>query len=109
VLGGRLRVTTKAKTLNLSDGAAALTLKCVATQRCRGVAALHRGNRTLARARFAMGKDRTQVVKLKLTAAGRRTLSRVKFGPRGLRVELRIDATDAKGNGWRSTANLRLR
>jgi Ca2+-binding RTX toxin-like protein len=109
VLGGRLRVTTKAKTLSRSGGGAALTLKCVATQRCRGVAALRHGNRTIAKARFAMGKNRTQVVKLKFTAAGRRTLSRVKFGAKGLAVQLRIDAKDAKGNGWRSTANLRLR
>jgi Ca2+-binding RTX toxin-like protein len=107
VLGGRLRVTTAAKSLNVSGGGAALKLKCVATQRCRGVAALRRGNRTLASARFAMGKNKTQVVKLKLTAAGRRTLSRVKFGSKGLRVQLRIDAKDSRGNGWRSTANLR--
>jgi hypothetical protein len=109
VLGGRLRVTTAAKSLKLSGGAAALKLKCVATQRCRGVAALRRGNRTLATARFAMGKNKTQVVKLKLTAAGRRALSRVKFGSKGLRVQLRIDAKDSKGNGWRSTDNLRLK
>jgi Ca2+-binding RTX toxin-like protein len=107
VLGGRQRVTTKAKSLNVSGGAAALTLKCVATQRCRGVAALRRGNRTLASARFAMGKNKTQKVSLKLTAAGRRALSRA--GGKSLRVELRIDAKDSKGNGWRSTANLRLR
>ena len=107
VLGGRLRVTTAAKSLKASGGAAALKLKCVATQRCRGVAALRRGNRTLAGARFAMGKNKTQVVKLKLTAAGRRALSRA--GGKGLRVQLRIDAKDSRGNGWRSTANLRLK
>ena len=107
VLGGRLRVSTKAKSLNVSGGAAALKLKCVATQRCRGLAALRRGNRTLAKARFAMGRSKTQTVKLKLTAAGRRALSRA--GAKGLRVELRIDARDSNGNGWRSTANLRLR
>jgi Ca2+-binding RTX toxin-like protein len=107
VLGGRLRVSTAAKSLNVSGGGAALKLKCVATQRCRGVAALRRGNRTLASARFAMGKSKTQVVKLKLTAAGRRALSRA--GGKALRVELRIDAKDSKGNGWRSTANLRLK
>jgi Ca2+-binding RTX toxin-like protein len=107
VLGGRLRVSTTAKSLKVSGSAAALKLKCVATQRCRGLAALRRGNRTLASARFAMGKNKTQVVKLKLTAAGRRALSRA--GGKALRVELRIDAKDAKGNGWRSTANLRLR
>ena len=107
VLGGRLRVSTKAKSLNVSGGAAALKLKCVATQRCRGLAALRRGNRTLASARFAMGRSKTETVKLKLTAAGRRALSRA--GAKGLRVELRIDARDSNGNGWRSTANLRLR
>jgi Ca2+-binding RTX toxin-like protein len=107
VLGGRLRVSTKAKSLRVSGGAAALKLECVATQRCRGIASLHRGNRTLASARFAMGKNKTQIVMLKLTAAGRRALARA--GGKALRVELRIDAKDAKGNGWRSTANLRLR
>jgi hypothetical protein len=38
-----------------------------------------------------------------------RPASRVRFGPKGLRVQLRIDAKDSKGNGWRSTANLRLK
>ena len=104
VLGGRC-ACPDGEVAELSGGAAALKLKCVATQRCRGVAALRRGNRTLASARFAMGKNKTQVVKLKLAAAAARSRAPVR---QGLRVQLRIDAKDSKGNGWRSTANLRL-
>src|SRR5262249_52005133 len=107
VFGGRLRVKALARSLHVARGAAALKLECVPPPGCRGKVAVLRGKRTLAKARFAMGKNRTQTVRLKLTAAGRRAMARA--GGKSLKVQLRIDAKDASGNGWRTTGNLRLK
>ena len=106
VLGGRLRVAVSAKVAKVSGGVAALKLKCVATQRCKGTVKLRRAGRTLATKRFDMKRASTKTVRLKLDDRGRRLVAGA--SRKGIRVDVRIDARDAKGNGWRSTSQLRL-
>jgi hemolysin type calcium-binding protein len=106
VLGGRLRVAVSAKVAKVSGGVAALKLKCVATQGCKGTVKLRRAGRTLASKRFEMTRASTKTVRLKINRTGRRLVAGA--SRRGIRVDVRVDARDAKGNGWRSTSQLRL-
>ena len=106
VLGGRLRVAVTAKVAEVSGGVAALKLKCVATQGCKGTVKLRRSGKTLASKRFEMRRASTKTVRLKLDGRARRLVAGA--SSKGIRVDVRIDARDAKGNGWRSTSQLRL-
>jgi Ca2+-binding RTX toxin-like protein len=106
VLGGRLKVKVASKSASVSGGAAALKLKCVAAERCKGRAKLRRGGKTLASAKFAMGKKKTDKVRMKLNKRGLRLLANAPN--KGLKVQLRIDAKDSNGNGWRTNSGLRL-
>ena len=106
VLGGRLKVKVTGKSADVSNGAAALTLRCVATQRCNGLVKLRHGGKTIAKSKFAMGKKKTKDVRLKLNKRGLRLLA--KAPNKGLKVQLRVDAKDANGNGWRTDSALRL-
>jgi Ca2+-binding RTX toxin-like protein len=107
VLGGRLKVKVNAKSVDVTGGTASLTLKCVATKRCKGVVKLRHDGRTLATAKFKMGKKKSQTVRLKLKKRGLRLLANAP--KKGLKVKLRIDAKDAAGNGWRTDSGLRLK
>jgi Ca2+-binding RTX toxin-like protein len=107
VLGGKLKVKASAKSVNVTGGVAALTLKCVATKRCNGLVKLRKGGKTLAGAKFKMGKKKSKTVRLKLNKRGLRLLA--KAPNKGLKVQLRIDAKDAAKNGWRTDSGLRLR
>ena len=60
----------------------------------------------LAKTTFAMGKKKTQTVRLKLNKRGLRLLA--KAPNKGMKVQLRIDAKDAARNGWRTDSSLRL-
>jgi Ca2+-binding RTX toxin-like protein len=106
VLGGALRVKVAGKSASVSGGAAALTLRCVATQRCNGLVKLRAGGKTIASSKFAMGKKKTKNLRLKLNKRGLRLLANAP--EKGLKVQLRVDAKDAKGNGWRTNSALRL-
>ena len=106
VLGGALRVKATAKTVDVSGGAAAVTLRCVATQKCSGLVKLRAGGKSLASAKFAMGKKASKTVRLKLNKRGLRMLA--KAPAKGLKVKLRIDAKDAARNGWRTDSSLKL-
>jgi Ca2+-binding RTX toxin-like protein len=106
VLGGRLRVAVTAKVAKVERGVATLKLRCVATQGCKGTVKLLRSGKTLASKRFEMKRASTKTVRLKLDGRGRRLVAGA--SSKGVRVEVRIDARDAKGNGWRSTSQLRL-
>jgi Ca2+-binding RTX toxin-like protein len=106
VLGGALKVKVTGKSASVSGGAAALTLRCVATQRCNGLAKLRVGGKTIASSKFAMGKKKTDKLRLKLNKRGLRLLT--KAPKKGLKVQLRVDAKDANGNGWRTDSALRL-
>ena len=106
VLGGALKVKVTGKSASVSGGAAALTLRCVATQRCSGLVKLRHGGKTIASTKFAMGKKQTKKLRLKLNKRGLRLLA--KAPKKGLKVQLRVDAKDANRNGWRTDSPLRL-
>ena len=107
VLGGALKVKVTGKSATVSGGAAALTLRCVATQRCNGLVKLRVGGKTIASSKFAMGKKKTKSLRLKLNKRGLNLLA--KASSKGLKVQLRVDAKDSNGNGWRTDSALRLK
>ena len=107
VFGGALKVKVSAKSVNVAGGVAALTLRCVATKGCSGLALLRYDGKKIAGAKFKMGKKKTQTVRLKLNKRGLRLLA--KAPKKGLKVQLRIDAKDAAKNGWRTKTPLRLK
>jgi Ca2+-binding RTX toxin-like protein len=107
VLGGSLKVKALAKSVNVAGGVAALTLRCVDTERCSGLVVLRHDGKKIASAKFKMGKKKTKTVRLKLNKRGLRLLA--KAPNKGLKVQLRIDAKDAKKNGWRTDTRLQLR
>ena len=106
VLGGALKVKATGKSVNVAGGAAAVTLRCVATKKCSGLVSLRHKGKTLATAKFAMGKKKSKTVRLKLNKRGLRLLA--KAPNKGMKVQLRIDAKDAARNGWRTDSSLRL-
>ncbi|HKH17248.1 MAG TPA: calcium-binding protein [Solirubrobacteraceae bacterium] len=103
VLGGRLKVALLGKA-KLKGDAVALRLRCVATERCKGKVKLRRGGKTLGSKQFNIARGHSKAVKVKLNARGRRLAA----GGKDVRVKLRIDARDRQGNGWRTTAGVRL-
>jgi Ca2+-binding RTX toxin-like protein len=108
VFGGALKVKVSAKSVNVAGGVAALTLHCVATKGCSGLAVLRYDGKKIAGAKFKMGKKKTQTVRLKLNKRGLRLLAKAPK-KKGLKVQLRIDAKDAAKNGWRTKTPLRLK
>ena len=105
VLGGRLRVKALAKSVNVNCNVA--VLKLVGTARCEGLAVLRKGGKSLGGKSFAMKRGKTKTVRIKLKKRGRKMLAKAS-GSR-LKVQLRIDAEDSKGNGWRTTNRIKLK
>jgi Ca2+-binding RTX toxin-like protein len=106
VLGGALRVRVPDRTLVAHHGIAAVRLKCAGTKHCKGVVRLRRGGKTLASKRFDI-KRGSKTVHLKLNRKGLRVLAGAPA--KGRAMTLRIDAKDAKGNGWRSSAHVKVK
>jgi Ca2+-binding RTX toxin-like protein len=106
VLGGALRVRVPDRTLVAHHGIAAVRLKCAGTKHCKGVVRLRRGGETLASRRFDI-KRGSKTVHLKLNRKGVRVLAGAPA--KGRAMTLRIDAKDAKGNGWRSSAHVKVK
>ena len=106
VFGGHLRVKVPNKVLHVTNGDAALRLKCAGTKRCKGVAKLRHGGKTLGTAKFNIKKG-SKTVDLDLNRKGLRLMANAPA--KGHRMKLQIDAKDAKGNGWRSTTKVTLR
>ena len=106
VVGGLLRVKAPSKALVSDNGVAAMRLKCVGSQKCKGVARLRSGGKTLASARFNI-KTGAKTIHLKLNGKGKRLMANA--SAKGRAVKLQIDAKDSKGNGWRSTSRLTLK
>ena len=106
VVGGGLRVRLARKVV-VRDGVVVLRLRCVGTDRCRGAVRLRRGGRTFGKARFKLAPDQAKRVRVKLNRRGRRLVAGAPR--RGARVRVRIDSRDGSGNGWRSTARIRLK
>ncbi|HEX5619165.1 MAG TPA: hypothetical protein VFX51_12130 [Solirubrobacteraceae bacterium] len=105
VIGGLLRVKAPKRAVLSDDGVATLRLKCVGTKKCKGVARLRSGGKTLGSARFNI-KSGKKTVHLKLNGKGKRLMANAS---KRHAVKLQIDAKDSNGNGWRSTSRLTLR
>ena len=106
VLGGHLRVKVPNKVLHVANGDAALRLKCAGTKRCKGVAKLRSGGKTLGTAHFNIKKG-AKTVHLDLNRKGERLMANAPA--KGRSMKLQIDAKDAKGNGWRSTTHVKVK
>jgi Ca2+-binding RTX toxin-like protein len=107
VLGGKLRVKLLRKAVNVAGAAAAVPLRCVVAKRCKGSARLRLKGKTLGSARFNFGRKKATTIRVKLNRRGRRLMAGASSN--GLRVQLRIDATDTNGNGWRTTPAVKLK
>jgi Ca2+-binding RTX toxin-like protein len=103
VLGGALRVRVPDRMLVADHGRVAVSLKCAGTKRCKGVLRLRNHGKTLAAKRFNI-KHGSKTVHLNLNHKGLRLLAGAPS--KGRSMKLQIDAKDAKGNGWRSTARV---
>jgi Ca2+-binding RTX toxin-like protein len=106
VLGGAQRVKTLGKVAEVAGGSAAVRLRCVAAKRCKGQARLRRGGKTLAAGKFRMDRGKNRTVRLKLKQRGRKALA--KAPANGMRAKLVVDSRDDRGNGWRTTARVRI-
>jgi Ca2+-binding RTX toxin-like protein len=107
VLGGLLRVKALTKSVSVNGNVAELSLKCVGTARCKGLAVLRKGGKSLGGKSFAMKRGKTKTVRIKLKKRGRKLMA--KASGSSLKVQLRIDAKDSKGNGWRTTNRIKLK
>ncbi|HET8754936.1 MAG TPA: calcium-binding protein [Solirubrobacteraceae bacterium] len=105
VIGGLRHVTAPKRAVVSDTGVAALRLKCAGTKKCKGVARLRKGGKTLGSARFTIRSGK-KTVHLELNRKGRALMA--KSGAKH-RVKLQLDAKDGDGNGWRSTSRLTLR
>lgn len=105
VLGGRLRVRPAGGPVGVARGVAALPLRCIATRYCAGTLVMRHAGRKLGAAPFGIASDRAKTVRVKLNRRGRRAAA----GTKRLRIQLYIDAHDAAGNGWRTTAHVALK
>ena len=105
VIGGLLRVKAPKSAVVSDNGVAALRLKCAGTKKCKGVARLRSGGKTLGSARFNI-KSGKKTVNLKLNGKGKRLMANAS---KNHAVKLQIDAKDSNGNGWRSTSRLTLK
>jgi Ca2+-binding RTX toxin-like protein len=105
VIGGLLRVKAPKSAVVSANGVAAVRLKCAGAKKCKGIARLRSGGKTLGSARFNI-KSGKQTVELKLNGKGKRLMAK---SASKHRVKLQIDAKDSNGNGWRSTSRLTLK
>jgi hypothetical protein len=106
VLGGLPRVKPSGKALHVAGGGAGVTLKCVANKVCKGKVRARRGGKTLAAGKFRIDRRKSENVRMRLTRRGRRLIAGAPA--KGIGAKLQIDARDANGNGWRSTARVKL-
>jgi len=107
VLGGLLRVKASGRSATAAGGEAPVELRCVASRKCKGkVTLLHRG-KSLGSAKFRLTGTKPKTVRIELKRRG--LLLAARAPNKGARVKLRIDARDAKGNGWRTTDPFRLK
>jgi Ca2+-binding RTX toxin-like protein len=105
VIGGHLRVKAP-KQATVAGNVAALRLRCAGVKKCKGVARLRSGGKTIATTKFNI-KNRSKLVNLTLNAKGQRLMANAPA--KGRKVKLQIDAKDNRNNGWRSTSRLTLK
>jgi Ca2+-binding RTX toxin-like protein len=107
VIGGGLRVRQLGgEALRVTGNVVAVRLRSVGTGRSHGRVALVRGGRSLGGAKYSVTR-KPKTVRIKLNQRGRRLVARA--SQKGLSARLQIDAHDAVGNGWRSSARITLK
>ena len=106
VLGGFLRVKHSAKSVSLAGSTAGLKLKCT-TGSCKGKVHLVYKGKSIGSKSYKLKGKKAKTVQVKLGKRGMRLLNNA--SQKGLKVQLRIDAEDSKGNGWRTSDPLRLK
>jgi Ca2+-binding RTX toxin-like protein len=104
--GGKARVRSSRRALVTAGGVAAMKLTCVGGRKCKGVVRLQRNGKRLGTKRFTITR-KSKVVRVKLNRRGRRLMANAPA--RGRSVRIRIDAKDKQGNGWRTSAKLKLK
>jgi Ca2+-binding RTX toxin-like protein len=102
VLGGLPTVAVVGKA-ELDGNRVALRLRCLASQRCNGNVRLKHAGRLLGSKKFHVAHGQTKTVRVKLNRRGRNYVA-----AGGERMKLRIVARDKHGNGWRTTAPIKL-
>ena len=107
VLGGSLRVKHSAKSVSLTGNRAELKLRCLSSGTCKGKVKLVYKGKSLGSKSFKIKSKKSKTIGVKVGTRGTRLLA--KHSQKGLKVKLRIDARDSKGNGWRTTDPLRLK
>jgi Ca2+-binding RTX toxin-like protein len=107
VIGGGLRVRhLGGKAITVTGNVVAVRLQSVGAGRSSGRVALVRGGKSLGAARYSVTR-KAKTVRIKLNHRGRRLLARA--SRKGLSARLQIDAHDAAGNGWRTSARITLK
>jgi hypothetical protein len=101
-IGGRAKVALKGKP-QLDGNRVALRMKCVASATCKSVVKLKRNGKTLGREKATLKRGRTKSLDIALNRRGRRVLSD------GDRVKVQVVSRDDQGNGWRTTARVKVR
>jgi Ca2+-binding RTX toxin-like protein len=107
VLGGSLRVKHSAKSVSLTGNRAELKLRCLSSGTCKGKVKLVYKGKSLGSKSFKIKSRKSKTIGVKVGTRGMRLLA--KHSTKGLKVKLRIDARDSKGNGWRTTDPLRVK
>jgi Ca2+-binding RTX toxin-like protein len=105
-IGGRLQVLMPGKP-KLDGDTVAIKLHCIANKRCKSKVVLrHDGHRIGKKklVRIADGKKKT--VRVKLNKRGLRALAGDTDGK--LKIKVRVDTKDKKGNGWRTAKRATL-
>ena len=101
VIGGVPKVALKGRP-QLDGNRVALRMKCIASAKCKSVVALKHKGKALGRGRVSLARGQTRTVAIALNSRGRRVLSA------GDRVKVQVDSKDQRGNGWRTSARVRL-
>jgi Ca2+-binding RTX toxin-like protein len=107
VIGGGLRVRhLGGKTIVVAGNVAAVRLRSVGTGRSSGRVELVRNGKSLGRVKYSVTR-KPKTVRIKLNRRGRHLLAAA--SSKGKTARLRIDAHDAAGNGWRTSAPITLK
>ena len=96
--GGRLRVLMPGKP-KLDGDAVALKLHCIANQRCESKVVLRHDGHRIGKKLVRIGDGKQKTVRVKLNRRGLRALAGDTDG--ALKIKVRVDTKDKKGNGWR--------
>jgi Ca2+-binding RTX toxin-like protein len=107
VIGGGLRVRQLGgRAITVTGHVAAVRLQSVGTRRVHGRVELVRRGKSLGAVKYSVTK-KSKTVHIQLNRRGRRLLAGATR--KGLSAKLRIEAHDAAGNGWTTSARIMLK